>query len=334
MTGVMAHLRKDPILGDWVIVAPDRATRPFDATTANSVSPSELCPFCRGHEEATPAAVLTLSEGKDPDDWDVRIIPNRFPAVVAATSTTEPQTDSFFEQKSAAGYHEVIVESPQHHRCMRDLDCSQVLRVARAWRDRLKAVSADESVAHTMLFKNEGARAGASLEHVHSQLLATSFIPSRIEAELDAAENHASRTGRLLWDDIVDRELDDDVRLVMANEHFVLLCPFASRSAGEMCLLPRNSSPFFETTSDACLEEFATVLVRSFQLLHYTFPEAPFNLAMHSAPPRDHRSGVYRWHLTMTPRLTGIAGFELGAGSWINIMTPEATAASYRAAAS
>lgn len=330
----MAHLRKDPILGDWVIVAPDRATRPFDAATTNIVSPSELCPFCRGHEEATPAAVLTLPEGKDSDDWDVRIIPNRFPAVVAATSSTESQTDGFFEQKRAAGYHEVIVESPQHHRCMRELGFSQVFRVVRAWRDRLKAISADESVAHTMLFKNEGARAGASQEHVHSQLLATSFIPSRIDAELDAAENHASRTGRLLWDDIVDRELDHDVRLVMANEHFVLLCPFASRSAGEMCLLPRDSSPFFEATSDACLEEFATVLVRCFQILDLAFPEAPFNLALHSAPPQDRRSRVYRWHLTIIPRLTGIAGFELGAGSWINIMTPEAAAASYRAAAS
>lgn len=327
----MAQLRKDPILGDWVIVAPDRAARPFDSAITSSVSPSEPCPFCRGHEDATPAAVLTVSESGSSDDWDVRIVPNRFPAVVATSASTELQTDSFFERRSADGYHEVIVESPRHHCSMRELDQSQVFRVARAWRDRLKAVSADESVAHTMLFKNEGSKAGASLEHVHSQLLATSFIPSKIEAELNAAESHSRQTGGLLWDDIVDRELEDDARLVMVNEHFVLLCPFASRCPGEMVLLPRESSPFFETTSDACLKELAMVLAYAFQKLHGTFPEAPFNLAMHSAPPRDSRSSFYRWHLTITPRLTGIAGFELGAGTWINIMTPEDAAASYRA---
>ena len=195
-----------------------------------------------------------------------------------------------------------------------------------------ETVSSDESVNHTMIFKNEGVAAGASLEHVHSQLLATSFIPARIEAELAAGQQHFQRTGRLLWRDMLESELAGKERIVTSNDQFVLLCPFASRFPGEMCLFPREPSPSFETASDSILEQFAAILVDSLKCLDEVFSNAPFNLALHTAPPRDQRRDTFHWHLTITPRLTGIAGFEIGSGSWINIVTPEDAAARYLAA--
>lgn len=329
----MTELRKDPILGEWVIVAPERATRPFDHREGEQPAADGLCPFCRGNEQATPEAIMIVARDGSPhgepcDDWLVRIIPNRYPAVSAPSSMS--LTSDNFERSPAPGYHEVIIESPSHDKAMRDLSNDQLLLVLRAWRDRLAAVSSDEIIAHTMIFKNEGAAAGASLEHVHSQLLATSYVPARIDAELDAGHQHFMRTGNNLWTEMLDRELSTDTRVIAQNEQFVLLCPFASRIPGEMCLLPQVHSPSFEETLDASLPSLATFLKNALGTLNSVFPETPLNLSLHTAPPRDQRRSSYHWHLSITPRLTGIAGFEIGAGSWINIIAPEDAASRYR----
>lgn len=327
----MAEFRKDPILGKWVIVAPDRATRPFDHEQHGTTA-SDLCPFCKGNERATPDAVLTIpSDGSpesSPDDWVVRVIPNRYPAV--ANSTDAMANFNYFERTPAVGYHEVIVESPSHEKAMRDLSIAQIARVMRAWRNRLAAVSSDESIAHTMIFKNEGAAAGASLEHVHSQLLAMSFMPPETEAELAAGQKRFNQTGSDAWSEMLDRELEDGSRIVATTDEHILYCPFASRFSGQMCIHPKASMPGFESTSDHDLTLLAELLKTALESLNDVFPEAPFNLGLHTAPPRDARHHAYRWHLTITPRLTGIAGFEIGSGSWINVVSPEDAAARYR----
>ena len=323
----MAELRKDPILGDCVIVAPERVARPFDHEPHRSTA-SESCPFCKGNETATPDAVLTIPDDDSTDEWAVRVIPNRYPAV--ASSSAELPTSDYFERKSAAGYHDVIVESPLHEKATRNLPAAQIARVMQAWRDRLAVVSSDEAITHTMIFKNEGAAAGASLEHVHSQLLATSFMPPEIEAELAAGQKHFDQTETNAWSEMLDRELDDESRIVALADEYILHCPFASRFSGQMCLYPKASLPDFESTSDRDLTLLARLLKNALKSLNDVFPDAPFNLALHTAPPRDARRHAYRWHLTITPRLTGIAGFEIGSGSWINVVSPEDAAARFR----
>lgn len=330
---IMPELRKDPILGDWVMLAPERAGRPFDHENAQASAALDRCPFCKGNERATPNAVMTVVDQNAPDDWAVRIVPNRFPAVLsvpAVTAASGCPTSDVFEQAPAAGHHEVIIESPSHEQAMRDVSEDQFVRVVRAWRDRLAVVSREEGIAHTMIFKNEGAAAGASIEHVHSQLLATSFVPSQIDAELDAGQKYFEQTGKLAWSDMLERELSEGTRIIAATEQFVLLCPFASRIPGEMRLYPLKPSPGFEFEPDTSLQSFASLLRNALRCLHDVFPDAPFNLGIHTAPPRDARSPCYHWHLAITPRLTGIAGFEIGAGSWINVIAPEDAASRYR----
>lgn len=326
----MAELRKDPITGECVIIAPERATRPFDHQQHGTVA-LDFCPFCKGNEAATPNAVLTVPRDDSLSDWAVRVVPNRYPAL--DSSATRLSTDDYFECSPAVGYHEVIVESSSHDRAMRDLSTGQLVRVLRAWRDRLSVVSADEAIAHTMIFKNEGAAAGASLEHVHSQLLATSFIPPRIEAELAAEQKHFEGTGNNAWAQLLDRELADGSRIVAVTDQFILHCPFASRFSGQMCLSPKaTTASGFESTSDAALTPLAGLLKNALQSLNTVFSDAPFNLELHTAPPRDTRRQASHWKLAITPRLTGIAGFEVSSGTWINITTPEDAAARYRKA--
>lgn len=324
----MAELRKDPITGECVIVAPDRAARPFDHEENGAGAPPDICPFCSGNEAETPGAVLTIPSPESPDDWAVRVIPNRYPAVGPPAAVTA--ASGIFEKNPAVGYHEVIVESPSHEEALRDLPADQICRVLRAWRDRLTVVSTNEQIAHTMIFKNEGAAAGASLEHVHSQLLATSFIPPRIEAELVAGQMCFEATGNRAWAQLLDHELADGFRIVTTTDQYILHCPFASRFSGQMCISPRASVHGFESTSDAELKPLAELLKSALQSLHAVFHDAPFNLELHTAPPRDKRRQAYHWHLAITPRLTGIAGFEVSSGTWINVTAPEDAAARYR----
>ncbi len=324
----MAEVRKDPITGELVIVAPDRAARPFDHEENGAGAPPDVCPFCKGNESETPNAVLTIPSPSSHEDWSVRVVPNRYPAVGPARVVTS--TAELFETSPAVGYHEVIIESPSHEPAMRKLAADQIVRVLRAWRDRLAVVSADEAIAHTMIFKIEGAAAGASLEHIHSQLLATSFIPPRIEVELAAGQKHFEETGNIAWAQLLDRELADGSRIVASTDQFILHCPFASRFTGQMCLSPGATVAGFESTSDADLTSLGDLLKNALHSLNDVYPDAPFNLELHTAPPRDTRRQAYHWHLAITPRLTGIAGFEVSSGTWINVAAPEDAAARYR----
>lgn len=329
----MAELRKDPILGDWVIIAPERAARPFDHDGENraaATTPTNVCPFCQGNEAFTPDAVLTVPSNSSRDEWAVRIVPNRYSAVGLAASSIV--SNEFFNHAPASGFHEVIVESPLHIRAMRNLSASQIAHVVRAWRDRLAEVSRNKTVAHTVIFKNEGVAAGASVEHVHSQLLATSFIPPKVSAELSAGKEHFEKTGNAVWTEMLNHELAEATRLVFENNDFVLFCPFASQFPGEMRLFPRKAEPAFENATEANLQSIASLLKSALKCLHDVFPEAPFNLGLHTAPPRDNRRRFFHWHLAITPRLTGIAGFEVASGSWINIVSPEDAASRYREA--
>ena len=323
----MAELRKDPILGDCVIVAPERAARPFDYGQHGAAA-SAICPFCKGNETATPEAVLTIPNDDSTDEWAVRVIPNRYPAV--ASSAPELSTVDHFKRTPAVGYHDVIIESPLHEHATQSLPTAQIARVMRAWRERLAVVSSDDSIVHTMIFKNEGIAAGASLEHVHSQLLATSFTPPEIEAKLAAGKKHFDQTEKNAWSEMLARELADGSRIVAVTDQYILHCPFASRFPGQMCLYPTAPLPGFEATSDGDLTLLAKLLKTALKSLNDVFPNAPFNLGLHTAPPRDSRRSSYRWHLMITPRLTGIAGFEIGSGSWINVVPPEDAAARFR----
>lgn len=338
----MPEQRKDAILGHTVLIAPERLSRPMELTSPVVPERLDRCPFCCGNEEETPDAVAVFPDDAMNDDWSVRVVPNRYPAVgrapaestAAVVSSDDPdsETDLFqcFQTESASGYHEVIIESPVHYRAMRELPEEQLVRVVRAWRERLRQVNSDRSVAHTMIFRNEGASAGASLEHVHSQLLATSFIPELIDRELTVAYQHFDSCGRGIWADALERELADGSRIVAETPEFVLFCPFASRFPGELCLLPRTAMPLFESVGDGQSLEVASLLHRAVRGLQVIFPGAAFNLGIHSAPPHDERQHAYHWHLQIAPRITGVAGFELTAGGWINVVTPEDAAERYR----
>jgi len=347
------EFRKDPLTGDWVTFAPERALRPLEYTASPAAGKIDRCPFCRGHEALTPGAVLQLDKSASPsDDWCVRVIPNRYPAFAASTvgvSGNVDFTEEFqhskpsaaksrgvdFESSPGRGRHEVLIESPEHCRSMSEIDATQFHLIVNCYQQRLLSMKKDPGLTHAVIFKNQGAAAGASLTHVHSQIVATPFVPKAIDEELDAAvrfcRDSAVASGSI-WSALLERELQAATRIVNESDSFVVLCPFASRFPYELWLIPKRHDPEFTNVTPGELCEFAEQLHLTLTALERTLPAPDFNFTLCVAPFRDARSAAYHWHLKVTPRIAGIAGFEVGTGSWINIVLPEDAAAALRSA--
>ena len=327
----MSELRKDPLIDRWVIIATERSKRPHaDRTTTNS-DRHEPCPFCAGREWETPPEVLAYRDPSAPANtpgWKVRVVPNKYPALAGVEDISQP-TDSSYVALSGVGAHEVIIESPRHCLSMGDLGEGQVEDVLRAYRERLICLQKDQRWKSILIYKNEGSAAGATLEHVHSQLLALPIVPREIEQEWRALVSHHDATNSCLYCEMLDTERADGRRILFETAAFIGFCPFASRFPFEICLVPKKHSPAFETMASEELRELAFMMRQSLQRLA-RIVDAPFNYVIHSAPLRELRRECYHWHLEILPRISKIAGFELASGYYINTVAPEMAARQLR----
>jgi UDPglucose--hexose-1-phosphate uridylyltransferase len=319
-------LRKDPIAGRWVIIATERAKRPNDYQVDAENLKRGFCPFCAGNEDSTPASLASFPPGADADEWSVRVVPNKFPAL-SSSGDVASHRDGLFEGLSGVGAHEVIIEAAEHVVDLADLPAEHIATVLRAWRDRIVALRQDERLECAVLFKNHGAAAGASLEHAHSQLIALPVVPKRLSEELVGSKRYHLANQRCVYCDIIDQEFENDTRVVCANNHAVALTPFASRFPFELWILPREHEPWYENTDDQIFESVASVLKQVLQKLNRALDSPPFNLMLHSAPfPGADDLSHYHWHLELIPKLTKVAGFEWGTGFYINPTSPESAA--------
>jgi UDPglucose--hexose-1-phosphate uridylyltransferase len=328
----MSEFRRDPLSDHWVIIAPNRVHRPEQFTGTTPQQLPGRCPFCRGHEADTPEATASYAadgrlilEGP----WQVRVIPNKYPAVEDVRTVPTASSD-FFEMRHGIGVHEVIIECPDHVVSCRQLSGPQFGLVFQAYRDRLSHWRSDPRLAYAQIFKNSGASAGASLEHAHSQMIATSIVPTQVQTELERAESYFHERDRCVFCAMLQHELTDKQRVVAECEDFVAFCPYASQFPYETWVVPRSHSSHFEFTEDRKLERLAVIvrdLVGRFEDL---LIDLGFNYLIHTAPFESTHLKYYHWHLEIFPRLTKTAGFEWGAGDYINIIPPEKAAATLR----
>ncbi len=254
----------------------------------------------------------------------------RAEGVSGQPSLDESGDPAVFQVAPAVGIHEVVIESPEHVRSMTEYDVAQFERVITAWQTRLAQLAGREELRHVTLFRNSGATAGGSVAHAHSQLLATTFVPPRIEAELQAATVFRETVGRSPWELMVDDERAAGCRVVSATEHFTVFCPFASRFAAEVWIVPCRPEADFSAATPEELVDLASILRDTLCRLDAAFGCPAFNLTVHSAPLREPGRDAFHWHLEITPRLSGIAGFEISSGTWINVLAPEDAAARLR----
>jgi UDPglucose--hexose-1-phosphate uridylyltransferase len=324
-----SELRKDPVIGRWVIISGERSRRPNPfrhyATTIESVGP---CPFCPGSESMTPPEVLSYQAAPGAG-WTLRVVPNLFPAL-RIEGEPDKRGEGLYDLMRGIGAHEVVIESPDHEADPTTYTAEQMTRVIQAYRDRMMDLLRDGRFRYVMAYKNHGAPAGATLAHAHSQIIALPVVPVRVMAEMEGSEKYFDYRGRCIYCDILAQELDDPKRVVVQNHHFVALTPFASRFPFEISILPRKHEAFFWGVGHEEVVSLAEILQDVLRRYRLALKDPPYNYIIHTAPPGYAGPERYHWQVEVIPKLTEAAGFEWGSGFFINPMPPEEAAARLR----
>jgi UDPglucose--hexose-1-phosphate uridylyltransferase len=238
-----------------------------------------------------------------------------------------------YDVMNGIGAHEVIIETPDHNRTLADLTPAEITDVLTAYRARYLDLRKDFRLRYLVLFKNHGTRAGATLHHSHSQLIAVPLLPPVAFTQLKVARNYFNEKERCIFCDVIEFELREGTRVVQEFANFVTMAPYASSSPFELRLYPKRHSHDFALMNDAQLAELAVAMKDMLQRIKTVLSGAPYNFILHNAPPMHRRPGKpshwnsleydYHWHIELVPRLTQVAGFEWGTGFYINPTSPE-----------
>lgn len=324
----MPELRQNFFTKEWVIIATERAKRPEELVSRRPVQvvPAfvESCPFCPGNESNSTGEVLRCP-GNETEPWGVRVIPNKFPALSSEVQPTRNLTH-LWRRIDGFGFHEVIIESPDHSRYMALMPDSQVAGILSVYRDRYNTLSADARINHITIFKNHGSGAGASMQHPHSQLIATPIIPSQVRHRLQEARRHYDDAGECMFCHMVEREVENQARIVIKGEHFVAMEVFASATPFATHILPLRHMASFGDITDAEIADLARVLRTLLGKIYVGLENPDLNYTVRSGPTEYSGARHFHWYVSVIPRLTHVAGFELGSGMFINSVLPEAAA--------
>lgn len=326
----MPELRQDPITLHWVAIATERAKRPHTFTRASKVETvvGAACPFCPGHESETPPEVMAFrAPGTLPDTpgWEVRVVPNLFPAFGPPIGSLNPHTVGPYAAMSALGVHEVLISTPEHYKDIGELPLESVERIVSGYVARYRAHKDNAIIQYILIINNVGREAGASREHPHAQLFGIPLVPTFAAEELTGAANYRDAHGSCPYCDIVSYECTAAERLVYENDRFMVIAPYASRVPFESWVIPKTHSPFFEEMRQDEQRLFADALRVLVAKLTNALNQPPFNYFIHTSPCHD-GDGQYHWHLELMPKLSIAAGFELGSGVMINTVMPEQAA--------
>jgi UDPglucose--hexose-1-phosphate uridylyltransferase len=331
----MSELRRDPVIGRWNIIETNGPAGP-EAFEVETHTPSGgKCPFCSGNESMTPPEIYVVrSAGSAPNgpDWRLRVVSNKFPALKIEGELGR-RGIGVFDLCNGVGAHEVIIETPDHHRQMADLSPEELADVLKAFKVRSLDLRGDRRLKYTLIFKNFGLSAGASLEHTHSQLIALPIVPKRVQEELRGAERYFEFRDRCPYCDMLHQEVQEDERLVCENRSFVAICPFMSSFPFEIWILPKDHRADFALITPEAITDFARLLKETLTRVRVTLSNPSYNFIIHTSPIETRERDEYHWHLELIPKLTKTAGFEWGTGFYINPTSPELAAKLLREAA-
>ena len=324
----MPELRKDPIIGRWVIIATERGKRPTDFKTDPPKPSGSFCPFCEGNEDKTPPEIMAYRDnGTLPNKpgWSLRVVSNKFPALQIEGSL-DKRGVGVYDKMNGIGAHEVIIETPEHHLNLIELPAENIQDMLWAYRDRLTDLKKDRRFTYGMVFKNVGKVAGASLEHTHSQIIVLPTVPRTVNDEMRGGETFYGYRGRCIFCDIVQQEVEAGDRVVLESNEFLVFEPYAARFPFETWILPKRHASHYESMQRLSVEELAYCLKTALLKIDKALNSPAYNYIVHTTPFNLGDVDHYHWHIEIIPRLTKIAGFEWGTGFYINPVAPERAA--------
>lgn len=315
-------MRRHYFLDEYCIIAAERGKRPSDFKHGGTGERSDpkTCPFCPGNEERTPLAVAVYTDDgvfADGDervkDWWARSFQNLYPAMA---ENPKPPTREWVAD-FARGFHEVIVESPDHENDPSRFSQRDLERLVSVYKDRYHHYISQEGIEYVSIFKNWGRVAGASLSHTHTQLVALPLVPPILKREMDAITS----ASRCPYCSLVEREASSD-RLIFENEGFVLIAPFSSQVPYETWILPKKHASDLEGLDSGGL---AQILGEALRRLDQLLSGPPYNYMIRQLPDRR-----YHLNIRIQPAISTMAGFEKNTGIFINTVPPEEAARELR----
>ncbi len=315
-----SELRQNIITGEWVIIATGRGKRPDDFVQEDQpIGNAAPDPFADPTASGQDADTLIYRDAAG--EWTTRVFPNKYPAL---TLMDEVAILEEGPHVGVGGYgvHELVVTRDPHDHLAR-LDVPAIAEVIDAYQDRYLTHMRLRAIRYVSIFHNHGPKAGASLSHPHSQILALPVVPIVVQSELDAAQRFYKKNQISPFHVMLEHELSVRSRLVAENDDFVVLCPFASRMAMEMYIMPKEPQPYFERITDAKKVALAEVLQAALRALDRGLNNPDYNLFIHTAPCDGWDHAQYVWYIDIMPRTAKIAGFELATSMEIVTVTPE-----------
>ena len=332
----MPELRKDPIIGRWVIIATERAKRPdqFSGQAQEQETYVEKpCPFCEGSESHTPAEIYALRPRHTPPNspgWQLRVVSSISP-FLKIEGDLDRRGKGLYDMMNGIGAHEIVIETNQHIGNMADLSEEQVSKIITCYIDRIVDLEKDKRFKYVLVFKNHGWIAGGGrVKHSRSQLIATPVNLKRVKEELVGARQYYDYHERCVFCDLIRQELESKDRLILDIDGFIAISPFASRFPFEVWILPKKHSSDFTNLEMPMRLDLGRIIKKILMKLKKGLNDPPYNYILHTAPFRRPKLGYwksiendYHWHIEIMPRLTRVAGFEWGTGFYICPLPPE-----------
>ena len=333
----MSIYRKNMITNDWVIFAPNRASRPIELKAKEKETDNihllrdrpvykSTCPFCKGNESQSDTEVMRIGEEKD---WKVRILENKYSSVdrrIAAKKRITP----LFKEVDGFGIHDVIVENPKHNTSLALFEHQEMLDLINAYLIRAKMIKEIESVRHIVIFKNQGAKAGGSLEHPHSQIYGLPIMPFETQIRLKEMERYCELNDHCMLCDILKSELDEKIRIFYENEYFACLSPYAALTPYHFWIIPKKHKPSFLIIEPAELESLAECMKVTFGKMFIHLRNVDFNYVFQSLAYFEREQQYFHWYISVIPQIKRKGGLEYAGGFFVNPNLPEIVAEEFR----
>jgi len=328
----LPEFRKDLVSGDWILVAALRSKRPHTIKAELKKPPSKdvlkKCPFEDPQKSGNPIPVLWYPHPKSAstkreklESWFLQVIPNKYPLLYQQQDCPVSVKKDGEETLAAIGYHEVII-TRDHNKTIDKMSLDEVQLIIKAYKERHRTLGKDSCVKYILVFHNQGEKAGASLEHPHSQLVALPVVDPDISGSITGSWNFHKVYKKCVHCVMIERERKDKERIVYKNKHFVTVVPFAPRVSYETRIYPIKHASRFEDIDKDEIPYFAESLRDALKRLGKALGGPDYNFFIHTAPignGYDH----YHWHLEILPRKAKWAGLELGMGIEVVAVSPE-----------
>lgn len=327
----MSEFRQNITNGEWVIISTERAARPhsFKAKKGpidHSKEYDSSCPFCPGSQVED---VKTLFEIRGETQWNLKVIPNKYAALDLEQDPRRLQ-EGIHLKAGGYGSAEVVIESPIHNLTLADMTVSQVAAIIQAYKTRYNALCEDRYINTINIFRNSGPRAGASLVHPHSQIIASMVTPPHISDQVFYARNHFNTWGKCVYCTMIEAEKIAQERIIEETDHFIALCPYASKSPYETRIYPKRHYSVFGDIAPPEEKELAKILRNVLKKIYLLLDNPDYNYIIRSITTNDGEVQFYHWYIVVIPKLRKIAGFEIGTGIYINVTKPEECARQLR----